>query len=112
MRTERMRNPSTRTGDFRTPLSRREWLTLTASEDAALPNFVSIAPYRQFNAGAWGPGFLGPRYAPLLVGDQFNPFANQPGGNGYENALRVDDLTPPDGVTPGQANARIDILQD
>ena len=38
-------------------------------EDAPLPNFVSIAPFRQFSPTAYGPGFLGPQYAPLLVGD-------------------------------------------
>src|SRR5271163_4405781 len=41
--------------------------------DAPLPNFVSIAPYRLFSPTAWGPGFLGPQYAPLIVGDG-NPF--------------------------------------
>ena len=29
--------------------------------DAALPHFVSIAPYRFFNLSAYGPGFLGPK---------------------------------------------------
>src|SRR5262249_38050309 len=33
-------------------------------EDAPLPNYVSIAPYRFFRANASGPGFLGPKYAP------------------------------------------------
>src|SRR4051812_483839 len=36
---------------------------------AALPNFVSIAPYRQFAPAAYNSGFLGPQYAPLIVGD-------------------------------------------
>jgi hypothetical protein len=36
------------------------------AEDAPLPNFVSIAPARFFNAAAYGPGFLGPQYAPLI----------------------------------------------
>ena len=33
-------------------------------DDAELPNFVSIAPVRFFNQSAFGPGFLGPQYAP------------------------------------------------
>ncbi len=37
--------------------------------DAELPNFVSIAPYRFFSPAAYGPGFLGPQYAPLVVGE-------------------------------------------
>src|SRR3954463_13093957 len=39
-------------------------------DDAELPNFVSVAPLRFFNADAFGPGFLGPQYAPLVVGEQ------------------------------------------
>jgi hypothetical protein len=34
-----------------------------------LPAFVSIAPSRFFSPDAYGPGFLGSRYAPLVVGD-------------------------------------------
>src|SRR5947208_8865801 len=30
--------------------------------DAALPNFVSVAPFRLFSPAAYGPGFLGPQY--------------------------------------------------
>src|SRR5215831_18112957 len=37
-------------------------------EDFVLPSFVSIAPNRAVNAAAHGPGFLGPQYAPLVVG--------------------------------------------
>ena len=36
--------------------------------DATLPNYVSIGPYRAFNQDAFGPGFLGPRLGPLIVG--------------------------------------------
>jgi Protein of unknown function (DUF1501) len=80
--------------------------------DNPLPNFVSVAPYRIFNQAAYAPGFLGPMYAPLLVGDQtgrgFNP--NQP--NAYEQDLRVQDLAPPDGVGADQLNSRINLLQE
>lgn len=82
------------------------------SDTSALPNFVSIAPYRRFNPAAFASGFLGPRYAPLLVGDQINPFVNRPGQeNNYEEALRVEDLLPPGEVSQAQVNSRIDILQ-
>ena len=40
----------------------------------ALPNFVSIAPYRQFSPAAFNSGFLGPQYAPLVVGDAIQNF--------------------------------------
>jgi hypothetical protein len=78
------------------------------SEDSALPNFVSIAPFRQFSPGAYGPGFLGPQYAPLVVGDAGVAF--QPNQN-YEQSLRVQDLEPPREVSREQADARIELLQ-
>lgn len=34
-----------------------------------LPNYISVAPFRVLSQGAFGPGFLGPRYAPLVIGD-------------------------------------------
>src|SRR5262249_56865861 len=77
-------------------------------EAAALPNFVSIAPFRFFNQSAYSPGFLGPQYAPLMVGDNNGVFVSP---NGYEQSLKVQDLEPPRDVTMDQANARIDLLQ-
>ncbi len=46
-------------------------------DDAELPGFVSIAPFRLFNPAAYGPGFLGPQYAPLIVGENANVFGRQ-----------------------------------
>src|SRR5215467_14389961 len=37
--------------------------------EAELPGFVSIAPVRFLSPGAFGSGFLGPQYAPLIVGE-------------------------------------------
>ena len=37
--------------------------------DHPLPNFVSIAPFRFLSPGAYDSGFLGPKYAPLFVGE-------------------------------------------
>src|SRR5262249_30672203 len=64
--------------------------------DAELPSFVSVAPYRAISPGAFEPGFLGPRYAPLVVGESG---AAAQGPNGYEQALRVQDLDLPPDVT-------------
>jgi hypothetical protein len=80
------------------------------SHDAPLPNFVSIAPARFFNSAAYGPGFLGPQYAPLIVGDNNSFFQNQ--DNSYELALKVQDIDLPEGVDRSHANARIDLLQE
>jgi hypothetical protein len=78
---------------------------------AALPNFVSIAPYRQLNPAAYGPGFLGPQHAPLLVGDNVG-FAQQPNQPAaYETALRVQDLQPGDDVIAAQVEARLGFLE-
>jgi len=79
----------------------------------ALPNFVSIAPYRQFSPAAFNSGFLGPQYAPLIVGDALQQF-QQPGQRGgyNENALKVQDLDLPNDVDPKHADARIDLLKD
>jgi hypothetical protein len=81
------------------------------SEQNTLPNFVSIGPGRAVNNMAWSPGFLGPQYAPLLVGDN-NQFPAQQQGNNYEQALRVPDLAPADGMSQAQADARINLLLD
>jgi hypothetical protein len=76
-------------------------------DDAKLPNFVSIAPYSNFSPAAYGPGFLGPRRAPLIVGSANQYFATT--GSNYEQALRVRNLQP-DGVEVPQANKRLDLL--
>jgi hypothetical protein len=80
------------------------------NEDSELPNFVSIAPYRAFNLSAFGSGFLGPRFAPLIVGDMNVPFG-QPGMFDYEQSLKVQDLESPPDVTAPQADARVDLLR-
>jgi hypothetical protein len=76
------------------------------SDDNDLPNFISIAPQRFFNPQAFTGGFLGPQYAPLVVGGNNLPIANAP-----EQALTVQDLDLPTGVTSGQRDARIDLRQ-
>ncbi len=84
--------------------------------DAPLPNCVAIAPYRFFNAAAYGPGFLGPQYAPLIVGD--NVQFQQPGQPNqqteldYGKLLRVQDLDAPEEVGPDHADARLKLLQE
>jgi hypothetical protein len=78
-------------------------------EDSPLPNFVSIAPYRFFARDSFGPGFLGPKYAPLIVGD--TAAVNQAGQVNYEKALKVQDLDLPASVNRAHAEARIELLQ-
>ncbi len=82
------------------------------SDEAALPNFVSIAPFRAFNADAYGAGFLGPKYAPLIVGEANYNFGQQQNANDYEKSLKVQDLAPPADVVQRRFDARVELLQD
>jgi hypothetical protein len=81
-----------------------------ASPTLELPGFVSIAPFRGLNPAAYAPGFLGHRYAPLIVGE--SDFGRVvPGGDGAE-ALKVKDLAPPGEVDRRRADARLGLLAD
>jgi hypothetical protein len=77
-------------------------------DTSALPNFVSIAPYTFFAPAAYGSGFLGPHYAPLVVGDTNAPFV-QP--NQYDQALKVQDLAPAREVAREEVSSRLDLLK-
>ena len=78
---------------------------------AELPSFVSIAPYRFFSPAAYGPGFLGPRYAPLVVGEGTQGLIPIPGRPyNYEDSLKVQDVDLPGGVDAQRAAARVDLL--
>jgi hypothetical protein len=63
------------------------------TEGANLPAFVSIAPYRISNSSAHSPGFLGPRFAPLIVGENLGVQNLTPhaaiGGEHLEARLRL-----------------------
>jgi hypothetical protein len=80
---------------------------------AELPNFVSIAPYPFFSPAAYGPGFLGPQYAPLVLGGDQQALIPIPGQQAnYEDGLRVPDLVTPAGVSPARAAARVRFLEE
>src|SRR5262249_30545778 len=79
-------------------------------DSLALPAFVSIAPYRFFNLAAYGPGFLGPNYAPLIIADSNGGFVQA--GTGYDQSLKVKDLEPAGKVEPKEVDSRIDLLRD
>jgi hypothetical protein len=78
-----------------------------------LPNFVSIAPYTFFSPAAYSPGFLGPQYAPLVLGAGQQALLPVPGQQAnYEDALRVPDLDLPAGVDAERAAARVNLLEE
>jgi hypothetical protein len=77
--------------------------------EAELPGFVSIAPFRFFTPAAFGPGFLGPQFAPLIVGE--NAIGRVPNQQGeVDQALKVQDLDLPGGVGRDRADARVGLL--
>lgn len=39
-------------------------------DECELPAFISVNPFRTFSPEAFGPGFLGPAWSPLVVADQ------------------------------------------
>lgn len=73
--------------------------------NAAIPNFISIGARRGLSDGGFGSGYLGPDYAPLLVGSSDNDAFNRgPGVAG----LKVPDLEP--NVPENQAQQRAALL--
>ena len=78
---------------------------------ADLPPFVSIAPQRFAAQGAFGPGFLGPRYSPLLVADgqQFSAPV-QPAE--LDRILKVQDLAASTQVSAADVDARLALMSD
>jgi hypothetical protein len=80
------------------------------AESADLPGFVSIAPVRRLGSAAHGPGFLGPRYAPLIVGDAASNYGSAEGADSIANALTVPNLTPHEGITDKQLEGRLRLL--
>lgn len=75
------------------------------SDENELPNYVSVSPFRIFNAAAFGAGFLGPQHSPLVVGGQ-QPFARQLQGN----VLKVKNLAPPSGISDEEVDTRLSLL--
>jgi hypothetical protein len=73
-----------------------------ASPAAELPGFVCISPFRFLSPSAFGPGFLGSRYAPLVVGEN--------NGRNTDNALTVRNLALPQGIDVDRSDARLDLL--
>jgi uncharacterized protein (DUF1501 family) len=76
-----------------------------------LPPFVSIAPQRFAAQGAFGPGFLGPRYAPLLVADNQQMAAPVQAAE-LDRMLKVQDLAPSAAVTTADVDGRLALMKD
>ncbi len=67
-----------------------------------LPSYVSINPFRAFSPGAYGPGFLGPAWSPLVVGSETDKDKNV--------SFQVRNLKPADRLSTAQVDARLNLL--
>lgn len=73
------------------------------SPDCELPGYVSISPFIGLAPAAFGPGFLGPQYAPLIVGSS--------GLGQSDAALRVQNVESHPGTDATQVDRRLSLLQ-
>jgi uncharacterized protein (DUF1501 family) len=71
--------------------------------ECELPGYVSISPFIGLAPAAFGPGFLGPQYAPLIVG------SSGPGQS--DDALRVQNVESHPGTDASQVDRRLSLLQ-
>ena len=72
----------------------------------SLPGTISIGPFRAANQDAFSPGFLGPKFGPLIVGAADVPGAIANGADGYPQ-LQVKDLAPSAGISASRLNRRL-----
>src|SRR5262245_10033959 len=84
------------------------------SASNTLPNYVSVSPQQQVNPAAFGPGFLGPRYAPAVVaGAARGPMPGTPATQDNAEAsladLKLENITPPEGINALQQSRRLDL---
>lgn len=76
-------------------------------DQGEIPSFISISPQRFLSPAAFSPGFLGPRYAPLVVGGS-RPVRRADMTN--SNNLSVKNLSLPSDVTEKQLESRLGLL--
>ena len=78
------------------------------SASADLPPFVAVAPQRGLAQNAFGPGFLGPQFSPLIVADgQQGREAGQ-----VDQQLKVENLDRFNGVKADRADERLTLMRD
>lgn len=81
-----------------------------STEDSLLPNYVSVAPRPEISPAAFGPGFLGQRYAPAIVagtGDTQLPATQSVDSDLAE--LKMEHIQHPPGVDARQAERRMEM---
>jgi hypothetical protein len=80
-----------------------------ASAEDHMPPYISVGPHRGPGQGGFGPGFLGPKFAPLLVAGG-NSYGAAPTADSQAYAeLTVDAIKPPAGITTTQNERRLEL---
>lgn len=102
--THLMRTGHAPTGMLRYPSIGAALAKELTEPDAALPPYVTVSPQVALAREAYGPGFLGPKYAPLIVGGASGMTAAD-AGEGFSE-LRVDSVRPPAGVSDSRMAKR------
>jgi len=67
-----------------------------------LPSYVSINPFRAFSPAAYGPGFLGPAWSPLVVGSETDKDKSV--------SFQVRNLKPAARLSTSQIDVRLSLL--
>ena len=67
-----------------------------------LPSFIAVNPFRAFSPGAFGPGFLGPSWSPLVVASEMDQQQNV--------SFEVRNLKPADRLPAAQVDSRLSLL--
>lgn len=76
------------------------------ANEFGLPGCVSIGAFRTFNEDAFGPGFLGPKLQPLIVGASDIPGAVSTAGDGFPQ-LRVQGMQRPEHIAEHRMEKRL-----
>jgi hypothetical protein len=81
-----------------------------ATKATPLPSYVSVAPPQEVSPAAFGPGFLGPGYAPAIVGESNNAPPNLLGiPLPRRQEFKLEDLEAPSGVDAQQVARRMEL---
>lgn len=105
-----MRTGHTPAGPVRHPSIGASIANQLFDRELALPGNVAIGPFRAFNADAFGPGYLGPRFGPLIVGASDVPGGVANNMQGFPE-LKVQSLDRPQGITETRMGKRLEIWQ-
>jgi len=79
---------------------------MLGAESDVLPRCVSVAPYQAPGGQPVGPGFLGPKFTPLVVASRGNvPAVGNQTANSFAQ-LKIDALEPPAAVSVNELTRR------